>query len=287
MKKKVDFQKGSGEFIAFSSVALFICILVVMMCAYIQLTVYTQKLTNAVSVCGRSVSICTSLDDAKTQALRVAESSMSGISNIDGIEVEVEYATSDRTWTSGNFLKVTVSAVFHTVAPYIDTKKHSKSTIVCIENLAITGPVIDIPAGMGVQYTVTEYDKFYPRWTSGTRQRKVADLWYNEGAKWDDGIAILQDCYLVATTETFGVVGDRINVVLDNGLTMKCIIADSKNSSDPGCNAYGHDDGKSTIEFEVKSSYYLAHGNPATNGWHMEMKGKVTRIINLGTSVLN
>lgn len=281
--KKIDLQKGSGEFISFAIVGVFICMLVVLMCSYIRLTIYSQKISNALMVSTRSAALCTSLEDAKEQAQRVAENSLSGETNFKNIKIDIEYVTNDHSWTSGNFIMITLYAGFPAVVPNITEKK--KSTIVCIENLATAGPVIDIPPGMGLYYSVTQYDRFYPRWTRGTGQRRVADLWYDDGGKWDDGIAVYKDCYLVAVTETFGKVGDRINVVLENGITMKCIIADSKKRSE--CNAYGHDNGRNVIEFEVDTAHYNRYGNPGCEGWHPEIKSKVTKIINLGTNVLS
>lgn len=86
----------------------------------------------AINVVGRSAAVCTSMEDAETQVQRVADSSIT-YSGITDLETNVEFATSDTEWKSGNFLKVTVKAKINTLAPLIPFEQ-SKSTLVCIEN---------------------------------------------------------------------------------------------------------------------------------------------------------
>lgn len=86
---------------------------------------------------------------------------------------------------------------------------------------------------------------------SGTLQRKLQDIWEKEGLKYDEKTQL---CYisaggtnwiLVATSETFGEVGDYLKVHINhNGeeLDYPMIICDHKNSTD---------------NFELTSSYFI------------------------------
>ena len=137
------------------------------------------------------------------------------------------------------------------------------------------GGKIDIPSEYGNGgYSITAYDRFYPIWANGTRQRIVADMWAAHGRTWSDHIATLNGRYLIACTTTFGQVGDMVDFYLDDGTLIPCIIADAKNPNDPGCNEYGHSNGQNVIEFEVEDAHYQAYGNPGSSRWMPEWAGK-------------
>lgn len=167
-------------------------------------------------------------------------------------------------------------------------------------NLAapVPGQTIIVPDGMGRGgFTVTMYGTlgFYAGgvWSiaQGTPQADVHDLWKRNGAKFEDGIAAIKsggETYLlIACTPTFGAVGDYVFFTLEDGTVIKGIVADAKNLGDPGCNAYGHNNGANVVEFEVDWRYFSQHGNPGTPGWHPEWAGKrVVSGTNMG-SVFN
>ena len=148
-----------------------------------------------------------------------------------------------------------------------------------------TGGVINVPQSDYNSYTITEYDRI--NWAHGTRQRELYDMWYSQG-HWTNGIATIDGCYLIACTPTFGQVGDYVTFYLSDGTAIPCIIADEKNTSDEGCNSYGHDNGHSVIEFEVKSSYYHSYGNPGHGSWFPEWGGDrlVVSCVNSGKNIL-
>lgn len=148
-----------------------------------------------------------------------------------------------------------------------------------------TGGVINVPQSDYNSYTITEYDRI--NWAHGTRQRELYDMWYSQG-HWTNGIATIDGCYLIACTPTFGQVGDYVTFYLSDGTAIPCIIADEKNTSDEGCNSYGHDNGHSVIEFEVKSSYYHSYGNPGHGSWFPEWGGDrlVASCVNSGKNIL-
>lgn len=148
-----------------------------------------------------------------------------------------------------------------------------------------TGGVINVPQTDYNSYTITEYDRI--NWAQGSRQRELYDMWYSQG-HWTTGIATIDGCYLIACTPTFGQVGDYVTFYLSDGTAIPCIIADEKNTNDEGCNSYGHDNGHSVIEFEVKSSYYHSYGNPGHGSWFPEWGGGrlVASCVNSGKNIL-
>ncbi len=128
---------------------------------------------------------------------------------------------------------------------------------------------------------------------SGTKQDKVHDKWVEAGAKYKDGIAALEidgvDHYLVATSPTYGTVGDKINVKFENGESIPCVIADAKSTRDSNYTKYGHQksNGVNVLEFEVDRNKYRSSGNPTTEKWGLEWdsSSKVQTVDNFGTMI--
>ena len=92
----------------------------------------------------------------------------------------------------------------------------------------------------GISRSYTNYSYFYNRWSSSSRQRKVADIWGALGFTSDRGIATINGRYVVAVTTTYGQVGDCINIALSNGVILPCVIGDAKSSNDQNWTPYGH-----------------------------------------------
>lgn len=112
---------------------------------------------------------------------------------------------------------------------------------------------------------------------SGTKQKSVHEAWLADGARYKDGIAVMkvngQDHYLIATAPTLGSVGDSVNVNLQNGQTVPCVIADAKSTNDSNYTTYGHgrsDGSVNVLEFEVDRNKYNSSGNPTTSTWGLE-----------------
>ena len=148
----------------------------------------------------------------------------------------------------------------------------------------LNGTLVEIPQDFSQVYTITEYDKFYERWSGGTVQRQLANVWGEQGKKFDDGIATISNRYLIAVVNTLGSPGDMLDVYLSDGTVLPCIVADAKSLNDSNITTYGHITGNSVsvIEFEVKSEYYKKYGNPGTNGWKTSWKQNVVKVINGG-----
>ena len=127
----------------------------------------------------------------------------------------------------------------------------------------------------------------------GTNQKSVHEAWLADGARYKDGIAVMNvdgvDHYLVATAPTFGTVGDNVTVNLENGQTIPCVIADAKSTSDANYTPYGHSNGTSinVLEFEVDRNKYNSTGNPTTSTWGLswDSSSDVSSIDNYGTVI--
>lgn len=130
MQKKIDFKKGSGEFLSFAVIAPMICIIFVIFCSLIQLFLSARQITDALIVSSRSVAVCTSMEDAELQAQLVAESAISS-DNIT-FHVVVEYLEAGAEWRSGVQVKVTIYADVDTIHA-ISSGTITKSTLVTIE----------------------------------------------------------------------------------------------------------------------------------------------------------
>lgn len=127
--KKINWKKGSGEFISFAVIAPVLCFLIIICCSFIKLGQCEHDITNALDAAGRSASVCTNKDDADHQAQLVAESAIMDPS-ISDIHVTVDYVTGDTEWKAGVIFKVTISAkistVFYSYSPVFTADDGSK-----------------------------------------------------------------------------------------------------------------------------------------------------------------
>lgn len=140
----------------------------------------------------------------------------------------------------------------------------------------VDGTVIDVPDGLGNVHA-------YMGWQCITsRSSDQYKLMVSTGMNFDEeGFAKIGDRYVVATTTTFGNVGDFIDVVQSDGSVIQCVIGDIKNQNDPGCNQWGHNNGQCVVEFVVdKSSWY--NTNKTVNGFHPEWNQNIDSIENKG-----
>jgi len=112
--RKINWKRGSGEFVAFAWIAPLICFLIIIICTYVRLSSSMRQITNALDAAGRSASVCTSKEDADLQAQLVAESSIMD-PNISDIHIIVDYATGDTNWEAGVIFKVTITAKVETI----------------------------------------------------------------------------------------------------------------------------------------------------------------------------
>lgn len=141
----------------------------------------------------------------------------------------------------------------------------------------------------GITANYTNYPYFFNIWARSSVQRKLADIWAQQGRPSDRNIATISGYYCIAITLTLGTTGDIVTVVLEDGTSFNCIVADSKGANPAlkgeSGNEYGHSFGNGTIdiiEWEkngTSSSNVDNHTQIDLTGW----KGKkVSKIINHG-----
>lgn len=142
----------------------------------------------------------------------------------------------------------------------------------------------------GITQNYTNYSYFYGRWASSSIQKQIADIWNQQGKPSDRNIATVSGYYCIAITLTLGTTGDLVTIILEDGTSFNCIVADSKGAN-PGLsgesgNQYGHAFGDGTIdivEWEKKGSAASNvdnHTQIDLTGW----KGKkVSKVINHGS----
>lgn len=132
----------------------------------------------------------------------------------------------------------------------------------------------------GIIKNNTNYSYYYGKWNKGTDQERVAEMWNEAGRQQSNGIATLNGRYLVAVSPIFGLSGDIIDVVLDDGTVIPCIIGDAKGSD--ATSQYGHMFGSSVDVIEWES--YGSKEDIVIDQWD----GKnVVQIINKGSILSN
>lgn len=80
----------------------------------------------------------------------------------------------------------------------------------------------------GITGNYTNYSYFYSKWSKGTNQRKLADVWGNQGKPSSRNIATINGYYLVAVVTTIGQVGDILTVVLEDNTSFNVMVGDAK-----------------------------------------------------------
>lgn len=140
----------------------------------------------------------------------------------------------------------------------------------------VKGTTVTLPAGLGSIHTYMGWQCITAVGSTQYKLREVAGMKFDE-----EGFAKIGDRYVVATTTTFGKVGDFIDVYQSDGSVIKCVIGDIKNQNDAGCNQWGHDNGHCVVEFVVdKNSWYGT--NKTVTAFHPEFNQNITKIVNKG-----
>lgn len=139
--------------------------------------------------------------------------------------------------------------------------------------------VINVPNNLGKVHTYMGWQMITSKTSEQYKLREKAGESYDS-----EGFAKIGDRYVVATTTTFGEVGDSVDFEQADGSVIKCIIGDVKNQKDYGCNKWGHDNGQTIVEFIVdkKSWYDSNHSNPGTAKCHPEWRQCITKATNYG-----
>lgn len=138
---------------------------------------------------------------------------------------------------------------------------------------------VDVPDGLGDVHTYMGWQMITNKDSAQYKLKEAAGMNFDS-----EGFGKIDDRYVVATTTTFGNVGDYIDFEQADGSIIQCIIGDIKNQGDGGCNKWGHDNGTNIVEFVVdKSSWYGSnHANPGTSSCHPEWNQNITKATNYG-----
>lgn len=124
------------------------------------------------------------------------------------------------------------------------------------------GKTINLPSGLGTTNT-------FMAWQLVTAKNSPQyKLKCTVGQNFDEyGYGRIDGRYAIATTSTYGEVGDYIDVLRSDGSVLKAVIADIKNQTDLGCNKWGHNNGDVVIEFIVDSNTWYRSNNGALSGY--------------------
>ncbi len=144
----------------------------------------------------------------------------------------------------------------------------------------VEGVTVTLPEGLGSVHTYMGWQCITSVSSKQYKLREAAGMNFDE-----EGFAKIGDRYVVATTTTFGNIGDYIDVYQEDGTVIKCIIGDHKSQRDADANQWGHNNGECVLEFVVdKSTWYgtSMHSNPGTSSCHPEWNQNITKIVNKG-----
>ena len=129
---------------------------------------------------------------------------------------------------------------------------------------AMKGQTITLPQGLGTSNTFMGWQKITAK---SSKQYQLRD---QAGQNFDaNGYGKINGRYTVATTNTYGNVGDYIDIKRADGSTLNAIIADIKNQNDDGCNKWGHDDGHTVVEFVVDQDKWYKSNNGSKEGYNI------------------
>ena len=112
-------------------------------------------------------------------------------------------------------------------------------------------PIPNSVSQTGIIDDYTSYSAWYTRWHKSSPQRKLAEMWKNQGYPCDKGVATIGGYYCVAVRPKFGKCGEVIVITLEGNKSFSAIICDEK-GEDAG-SEWGHKKGNgriSLIEWE-------------------------------------
>lgn len=113
------------------------------------------------------------------------------------------------------------------------------------------GQTVTLPANLGTSNTFMGWQLITSPSSSQYKLREKAGQNFDE-----NGYGHINGRYTVATTSTYGKVGDYLDITRKSGKVLPAIIADIKSFGDKGCNKYGHENGKSVTEFVVNKDVW-------------------------------
>lgn len=154
-------------------------------------------------------------------------------------------------WNNGDQVLLSLQGKAETKNPFLKADLSENKEIAIsstCDHITMIPPYIQ---QTGIKGDYTNYVYFYSQWHNDCAQRPIADAWDQAGRPSSDGIATLNGYYLVAVRPLLGDCGDILRVVLEDGTTFDCMVADEKGIDAE--NTWGHlkSGNVSLIEFEV------------------------------------
>ena len=158
--------------------------------------------------------------------------------------------------------------VVNTSGPKFTSSAGSSSGGATTSGTLGSGEVIEIPDSLEQSGIIGDYTPLDTiSWCS--TQAEVYNMWVSAGKPYSNGIATLDGRYLIAMRERFGVVGDKVDILLEDGTVINCTLMDIKGSD---AEEWGHmfGTGYSLVEFEA--TYGFATSDVPENWAYKKVK---------------
>lgn len=170
------------------------------------------------------------------------------------------------------------------------TPEYGEGNCTTCQNISSTAKSsVDLLTAVGTKANTMTYMGWFKITSTSSSQYKLRT---DAGEKYDsEGYAIICNRYVIATTQTYGKIGDYLDFYLANGQIISTVIGDAKSTGDKNYNKYGHMYGNSInpIEFVVDGSKWYDksmkvgnHPNPGTSSCHPEWDSYVVKVVNYG-----
>ncbi len=150
-------------------------------------------------------------------------------------------------------------------------------------------PIPNSVSQTGIIDDYTSYSAWYSRWHKSSPQRKLANMWRDQGYPSDKGVATIGGYYCVAVRPKFGSCGEVIVITLEGGKSFSAIICDEK--GDDAGSEWGHKKSGGKISLIEWQRVKTKNGKVVTgtsftdvdkNGFGDWYGKKVTNITNYG-----
>lgn len=146
--RSIDWRRGNSESMSFAIVSVEICTVFILMTGLLQLAGISNNLNKAIETIARSVALCKTMDDARTEAENIAELTIKskGISNI---RTNIAYCgdseekNADK-FKMGDTVTVTLTADITTWIPTVQHRDLTKKLVVTIEGTTSDAGSIDL-----------------------------------------------------------------------------------------------------------------------------------------------
>lgn len=226
----------------------------------------------------------TTSEESSDSSTSSSSSTLSGISGVTSYLGNFISEFANRA-ISGDFSNTDYSSLLTNNSGTSDTSVDNTDAVASGNATAKKGETVKLPDGLGTERSFMGWQCITSPSSTQYKLRQEA------GQKFDEnGYGKINGRYTVATTNTYGTVGDYIDVEQSDGTTLKAIIADIKSQGDAGCTKWGHKNGNCVIEFVVDKNKWYNKTNGSYDGAKImnstspgNTSAAVTSITNQGT----